>query len=89
MGLKVDYTLWKSAVVNTSTFTNVLREAGDSDARIQAMFGGTPLCFDDNDEYVELRKALKQLVVDIQQELGWTKVNSSQGVVCQGFLKIH
>lgn len=71
----VQYTRWKWAVDNVHTFVNVLRLAGHSDIRIQAMFDGVPLCFEHADEYAQLRAALARLAVDVEKEQGWTNVN--------------
>lgn len=71
----LQYERWQWACDNTEAYVNMLRLSGFSDERIQAMYDGTPLCFESPEAYREIRVALKQLGKDIEKEMGWTNVN--------------
>lgn len=72
---KHQYFRWRWACDNVETYVNVLRVAGHSDAMIQNMFDGTPMCFRTPEAYADLRRALGVLKGKIEKEMGWENVD--------------
>ncbi len=67
----IQFSRWNYAVANVTDYINVLRSAGHSDERIQAMLDGTPLVFPSADAYRQLRVALAVLKPVIEKAMGW------------------
>lgn len=72
---ELQYKRWKWACDNVKTYVNVLRVAGHSDNQIINMFDGIPMCFPSREDYADIRRALKKLAKDIEDDLGWSNVN--------------
>ena len=71
----IQYTRWKWAVANVTTYVNVLRAAGHSDEKIQGVFDGRPLCWADAAAWDAFRFALGELKAKVEEEKGWAPVN--------------
>ena len=71
----IQYTRWKWAAANVSTYVNVLRAAGHSDEKIQGVFDGRPLCWADAAAWDAFRFALGELKGKVEEEKGWAPVN--------------
>lgn len=71
----LQYIRWEWACDNLPVYVNMLRCMGHSGTAIKNMLAGTPMCFKSLEDYRQLRIALRELVADIKEEMGWTNVN--------------
>ena len=76
--VEIQFARWAWAHANTSTYVNMLRMAGHSDADIQDCVDGVrPLCFP-QPLYAEFKESLRQLAADLESAMGWRRVRFAQ-----------